>query len=86
MKVARRVRRAAWGNGAGAIPAPRPRPTQPTGVVVAVRAVGGRLWGLGLGEGMRFRPAWGPVSPCPGVGGRWERGQVVMMAVQARPQ
>src|SRR5215468_917313 len=26
---ARRVRRAAWGNGPGAIPAPRPRPTQP---------------------------------------------------------
>jgi hypothetical protein len=29
MKVARRVRRAAWGNGPRAIPAPRPRPTQP---------------------------------------------------------
>ena len=27
---ARRVRRAAWGNGPGATPAPRPRPTQPT--------------------------------------------------------
>ena len=27
MKVARRVRRAAWGNGPRAIPAPRPRPT-----------------------------------------------------------
>ncbi len=29
MKVARRVRRAAWGNGPRVIPAPRPRPTQP---------------------------------------------------------
>jgi len=29
VKVARRVRRAAWGNGPGAIPTPRPRPTQP---------------------------------------------------------
>ena len=29
-KHARRVRRAAWGNGPGAIPAPRPRPTQPS--------------------------------------------------------
>ena len=28
MKVARRVRRAVWGNGPGAIPTPRPRPTQ----------------------------------------------------------
>ena len=28
MKVARRVRRAVWGNGPGTIPAPRPRPTQ----------------------------------------------------------
>ena len=28
-RPARRVRRAAWGNGPGAIPAPRPRPTQP---------------------------------------------------------
>jgi hypothetical protein len=28
-KPARRVRRAAWGNGPEAIPAPRPRPTQP---------------------------------------------------------
>ena len=34
MKVARRVRRAAWGNGPRAIPAPRPRPTQPAGAVV----------------------------------------------------
>ncbi len=30
MRVARRVRRAAWGNGPRAISAPRPRPTQPT--------------------------------------------------------
>ena len=29
VRVARRVRRAAWGNGPGAIPTPRPRPTQP---------------------------------------------------------
>jgi hypothetical protein len=29
VKVARPVRRAAWGNGPGAIRAPRPRPTQP---------------------------------------------------------
>ncbi len=29
-KWARRVRRAAWGNGPGAIRAPRPRPTQPS--------------------------------------------------------
>ena len=28
MRAARPVRRAAWGNGSGAIPAPRPRPTQ----------------------------------------------------------
>ena len=34
MKVARRVRRAAWGNGPRAIPAPRPRPTQPDKAVV----------------------------------------------------
>jgi len=34
MRVARRVRRAAWGNGPGAIPAPRPRPTQPQGAIV----------------------------------------------------
>jgi len=34
MKVARRVRRAAWGNGPRAIPAPRPRPTQPENAVV----------------------------------------------------
>ncbi len=34
MKVARRVRRAAWGNGPRAIPAPRPRPTQPEKAVV----------------------------------------------------
>ena len=34
MKVARRVRRAAWGNGPGAIPTPRPRPTQPARAVV----------------------------------------------------
>ena len=34
VKVARRVRRAAWGNGPGAIPTPRPRPTQPAGVGV----------------------------------------------------
>jgi hypothetical protein len=29
VRVARRVRRAAWGNGPAAMPAPRPRPTQP---------------------------------------------------------
>src|SRR3954463_1274869 len=29
VKVARRVRRAAWGNGPAAMPAPRPRPTPP---------------------------------------------------------
>jgi hypothetical protein len=29
LRGARRVRRAVWGNGPGAIPAPRPRPTQP---------------------------------------------------------
>jgi transposase len=34
MKVARRVRRAAWGNGPRAIPAPRPRPTQPERALV----------------------------------------------------
>jgi transposase len=34
MKVARRVRRAAWGNGPRAIPAPRPRPTQPEKALV----------------------------------------------------
>jgi len=34
MKVARRVRRAAWGNGPRAIPAPRPRPTQPEKAIV----------------------------------------------------
>lgn len=34
MKVARRVRRAAWGNGPRAIPAPRPRPTQPDKAIV----------------------------------------------------
>jgi len=34
MKVARRVRRAAWGNGPRAIPPPRPRPTQPDAAVV----------------------------------------------------
>ena len=34
MRAARPVRRAAWGNGSGAIPAPRPRPTQ----LVAVEA------------------------------------------------
>ncbi len=31
MKVARRVRRAAWGNGPVAMLAPRPRPTPPGG-------------------------------------------------------
>jgi hypothetical protein len=30
-RPARRVRRAAWGNGPGAIPTPRPGPTQPAG-------------------------------------------------------
>jgi phenylpyruvate tautomerase PptA (4-oxalocrotonate tautomerase family) len=39
MKVARRVRRAAWGNGPRAIPAPRPRPTQQE---PAELSVGGR--------------------------------------------
>jgi hypothetical protein len=34
VKVARRVRRAAGGNGLGAIPAPRPRPTQPGDAIV----------------------------------------------------
>jgi len=34
MRVARRVRRAAWGNGPGATPTPRPRPTQPEKAVV----------------------------------------------------
>ena len=34
VRVARRVRRAAWGNGSGAIPAPRPRPTQPENAIV----------------------------------------------------
>ena len=34
MKAARRVRRAAWGNGPRAIPAPRPRPTQPEKAIV----------------------------------------------------
>ena len=34
MKVARRVRRAAWVNGPRAIPAPRPRPTQPEQAIV----------------------------------------------------
>jgi transposase len=34
MKVARRVRRAAWGNGPRVIPAPRPRPTQPERALV----------------------------------------------------
>jgi hypothetical protein len=33
---ARRVRRAAWGNGPAAMPAPRPRPTQPWAPVGAV--------------------------------------------------
>ena len=33
VKVAHRVRRAAWGNGPGATPAPRPRPTQPVNFV-----------------------------------------------------
>ncbi len=37
MRAARRVRRAVWGNGPGAIPAPRPRPTQR--VAAAVFAV-----------------------------------------------
>jgi hypothetical protein len=39
LRGARRVRRAAWGNGPGAIPAPRPRPTQPVGL--GGRAAGG---------------------------------------------
>ncbi len=34
MRVARRVRRAAWGDGPAATPAPRPRPTQPGKAVV----------------------------------------------------
>ena len=34
MRVARRVRRAAWENGTRAIPTPRPRPTQPDKAVV----------------------------------------------------
>jgi transposase len=34
VKVARRVRRAAWGNGPAETTAPRPRPTQPTNAVV----------------------------------------------------
>jgi len=34
VKAARRVRRAAWGNGPRAIPAPRPRPTQPEKAIV----------------------------------------------------
>jgi hypothetical protein len=29
VRAARRVRRAAWGNGPAAMPAPRPRPTHP---------------------------------------------------------
>ena len=36
---ARRVRRAAWGNGPGAIPAPRPRPTPPD---LELAAIGSR--------------------------------------------
>jgi hypothetical protein len=37
VKVARRVRRAAWGNGPAATPAPRPRPTQPSARLVRRR-------------------------------------------------
>ena len=35
VRAARRVRRAAWGNGPAAMPAPRPRPTPPSPTVVA---------------------------------------------------
>jgi len=34
VRVARRVRRAAWGNGPAVTPTPRPRPTQPAKAVV----------------------------------------------------
>jgi len=34
VRVARRVRRAAWGNGPAVTPTPRPRPTQPQNAVV----------------------------------------------------
>src|ERR1700754_4413961 len=40
---ARRVRRAAWGNGPMATPAPRPRPTQPHDVAVGTAAHGAPL-------------------------------------------
>ena len=64
MRAARPVRRAAWGNGSGAIPAPRPRPTQLVAVcgeqlalVVGVHVLdsardqpGVDVFGLGLGR------------------------------------
>ena len=39
-RPARRVRRAAWGNGPGAIPAPRPRPTQPLARLLSAVSLG----------------------------------------------
>ena len=56
VKVARRVRRAAWGNGPGVIPTPRPRPTQPSGV----RATGGG----GRRRGVLGAPSGG-IGGCP---------------------
>jgi len=64
VRAARPVRRAAWGNGSGAIPAPRPRPTQLVAVggeqlalMVGVHVLdpahdqpGGHVLGLGLGR------------------------------------
>ena len=42
VRVARRVRRAAWGNGPAAMPAPRPRPTQPSGSTCHGRSLAAR--------------------------------------------
>jgi RNA-directed DNA polymerase len=42
VKVARRVRRAAWGNGPAAMPTPRPRPTQPSSHRAGVHQSPGR--------------------------------------------
>jgi hypothetical protein len=72
VRAARRVRRAAWGNGPAATPTPRPRPTQPP------CGLTGRELPHGLGD-----PGLG-CSALGSVGGSGARG-VVPRSVQEHP-
>ena len=71
MRAARPVRGAAWGNGPGEIPAPRPRPTQPRdrhGHVLVDGEHGLQSGALAVGEQRKPGPqgAPDPVERVPG--------------------